>query len=138
MRSTTEQAVEDVSKSRASQFLEGAAKYLFDSETNKDDVRAKLKDIYHGAAKLSFNLWTQRTALKCVTLKEMGPRFFDADSEYLKPHSLVRYEDHEDQLKGKPITIIVHPLLLASGTDEGKDYDCNRIWASAEVWLDSK
>jgi hypothetical protein len=114
---------------------------LLDPNKNNEQTIEKLKVIYREAAALSYRLWTQRTTLKCITLKdlqELRKLTFDADNEYLKSHSLVRHEDHEDQLKGKPITLIVHPLLMVFGTDEGKEYDSGRIWASGEVWLDSK
>ncbi|KAE9364640.1 hypothetical protein N431DRAFT_497102 [Stipitochalara longipes BDJ] len=117
MRATTEKAIAKISRKQASSFL----------------------DIYQETGTLSYSLWTQKTTLTChSTLSEMGPRTFDAKSKYLKPHPLVNYDDHDDKLKGKPITLIVHPLIQAFGTGDGKDYNKGRIWASAEVWLDSK
>ena len=103
-------------------------------------MKAALSEIYVDAGKLSYRLWTQRTTMKIWTLKDMGPRGFDADNQYLKPHPSVKYDEHDDQLKGKLITLIVHPLVEAFGKDDGKDYnyDKSRIWASAEVWLNSK
>ena len=118
--------------------MDGSARHLFDPNNNNEGSKKTLEGIYHEAATLSYRLWTQRTNLKCFTLQELKRKPFDADSKYLTPHSLVRYDDYEDQLKGKPITLIVHPLLLAFGTGEGEDRDSRKIWASAEVWLDSK
>jgi hypothetical protein len=138
---STVQIIADVSQTQASNFMDGAARYLLDPSSNHEEMKTKLRDIYQDAANLSCCLWTQKTTLECCTLQEMQRLknlAFDADSEYLKPHTLVRYDEHEDHLKGRPITLIVHPLLLARGTDEGKDYGSKRIWASAEVWLDSK
>jgi hypothetical protein len=118
--------------------LNGAARHLFDFDSNDEEKKKELQAIYQQAGTLSYRLWTQRTNLRCTTLREMGRQTFDADNEYLTPHSLVRYDDHENQLKGKPITLIVHPLIEALGTSEGKDYGSRRIWACAEVWLDSR
>ena len=70
-------------------------------------------------------------------MKEMGRPVFDLDSEGMEPHGLVRYDEHEDNLHGKPISVVVHPLLKAFGTDEAKNYDKSRVWAPAVVWLDS-
>jgi hypothetical protein len=76
--------------------------------------------------------------MKCVTLHEMGHPAFDVDSPYLVLYNLVRYDDHGDLLGNKPVTVIAHPLLQVYGTDEAKDYDKGRLWARAEVWLDSR
>jgi hypothetical protein len=137
LRTMTEKLVLDFSKSQASNFMDGAAQYLLDPKCNNDEISKRLKDIYQEAAALSYRLWTQRTTLSCLTLRDIEPQTFDAESEYLKPHPLVRYDEHEDDLKGKPISLIVHPLIQVFGTNEGEDYDSGRIWASGEVWLDS-
>lgn len=71
-------------------------------------------------------------------LKEMGVPTFSIDNPQTVPHSLLRYDEHEDQLEGRPITVIVHPLIQVYGTDAAENYDSGRVWARAEVWLDSK
>jgi hypothetical protein len=138
LRTKTEEIIAAVSQTQASNFMDGSARHLLDPNKNNEGSKKRLEGIYHEAATLSYRLWTQRTDLECLTLQDLKRYTFDADNEYLTPHSLVRYDDYEDQLKGQPITLIVHPLLLAFGTDEGKDDESERIWASAEVWLDSK
>jgi len=141
MRITTEGKIEKVAEKHASNFLEGSARYLFNPERNNEETNQKVRAIYKEAAMLSYRLWTQKTTLRCFSLQdlqEIEKLVFDADDEYLKPNPLVGYYKHEDQLKGKPITLIVHPLILVFGTSEGKDYDSERIWASGEVWLNSK
>ena len=129
-----------MSDGHASSFLYGPARHLLDPSNREEGMKAALSEIYVDAGKLSYRLWTQRTTIKIWTLKDMGPRGFDADNQYLKPHPSVKYDEHDDQLKGKLITLIVHPLVEAFGKDDGKDYnyDKSRIWASAEVWLNSK
>lgn len=81
--------------------------------------------------------------MRCFTLQELedGRPTFRVNDPYKVPHTLVRCDDddgHEDELEHKPITVIVHPLLLVYGTDESRDYDQHRVWAQAEVWLDSR
>ncbi len=137
LRSWTEGMIAKVSKRQASEFIAGSARHLISKDV-KTGYAEKLKAIYQEAATLSYMLWTRRTAMRCFTLHEMDHPTFDADSKHLVPHTLVRYDDHEDQLRNKPITVIVHPLLQVYGTDEAKDYDKRRVWAPAEVWLDSK
>lgn len=78
--------------------------------------------------------------MKCYTLTNFSPRPlpFHPDCKDFIPHSSVKFEEFEDQLKGRPITLIVHPLLQLYGTDDAKDYDRVSTWAPAEVWLDSR
>jgi len=76
--------------------------------------------------------------MQCVTLHEFRELKFDASSPFFDPDSLVRYDDHQDLLKGRPITVMVCPLLQGFGTDQGDDYDKDRVWAKGVVWLDSR
>ena len=34
--------------------------------------------------------------------------------------------------------MVIHPLIMAYGTDEGEAYDQHRAWMPAEVWLPSR
>ena len=72
------------------------------------------------------------------TLRDIEQPGFDAECPLFDPDTLMRHEDHEDQLKDRPVTVLVHPLLEVAGTDEAKDYDQERVWAKGVVWLDSK
>jgi hypothetical protein len=64
---------------------------------------------------------------------------FGINNPWMEPHTLVRWEDHPDQLFNRPISVLVHPLVEALGTDEGDAYDQPaRPWAKAVVWLDSR
>lgn len=137
LRSWTEGLIAKVINRHASDFLASPARCLIDNKAIANTTK-KLKTIYQEAANISYMLWTRRTTMKCVTLQEMGRPIFDVENPYLVPHPLVHPENHEDQLKGRPITVIVHPLLQVYGTDEAKDYDEGRVWVPAEVWLDSK
>jgi len=122
---------------QASIFLTGPARHLIDTDT-KIDYNKKVRGIYQEAATLSYRLWTCRTALKFSSLHELKNSTFNIENPRLLPHTLVKYDDHEDKLKGRPITVIVHPLLEVYGTDEAENYENARVWMAAEVWLDSK
>ncbi len=118
-------------------FLASPASFLIENIT-KPVVVQKLKNIYDEAAKHSYSLWTRRTELRCCTLRNLEQPEFDAESPFFDPDDLVRCEDHDDQLKDRPVTVMVHPLVQVAGTDEAKDYDKERVWAKGVVWLDSK
>jgi len=137
LRSWTEGKIAKFSEREALDFMASPACHLI-NDNAKTGYAEKLKDIYQEAATLSYRLWTRRTSMRCVTLHEMDHPTFNIENPYLVPHTLVRYDDHDDMLRNKPITMFVHPLLQVYGTDEAKDYDKGRLWAPAEVWLDSR
>jgi hypothetical protein len=132
----TQEMITTVADRRASEFLKSPARYMISDKADAN-YGDKLRAIYREAASVSYMLWTRRTTLRCWTLEDMDRPVFQPDSKELVPHSSVNFEDHEDQLEGRPITILVHPLLKVYGTDEAKEYDRDRVWAPAEVWLDS-
>jgi hypothetical protein len=137
LRRTTEDSIAQAAGRQASAFLASPARYLIEDNANTV-LTNKFNKIYSDAAKLSYTLWTRRTQMRCFTLHEIKHLAFDHESPDFDPDNLVRFEDHEDHLKGKTVTVIVHPLLKVYGTDEAKDYDQGRVWAKGVVWLDSK
>jgi hypothetical protein len=137
LRCTTEDSIAQAAGRQASAFLASPARYLIEDNANTV-LTNKFNKIYSDAAKLSYMLWTRRTQMRCFTLHEIRHLAFDHENPDFDPDNLVRFEDHEDHLKGKTVTVIVHPLLKVYGTDEAKDYDQGRVWAKGVVWLDSK
>jgi hypothetical protein len=126
-----------VAQQQVMAFLASPASFLIENRTTPV-VMQKLKKIYDEAAKHSYMLWTRRTELRCCTLRNLEQKEFDAESPFFDPDALVKYEDHDDQLKDRPVTVMVHPLVQVAGTDEAKHYDQERVWAKGVVWLDSK
>jgi len=137
LHSWTSDLISKVANLQAAHFLEGPARHLIKDEA-KANVDGKLQRIYQTAANISYQLWTRRSTLKCSTLKDLGPHRFDPESNALIPHTSVKFEQFEDKLKNRPITLIVHPLLQLYGTNDAKDYHQGSVWAPAEVWLDSR
>jgi hypothetical protein len=136
-RNKTEFLIADAAHQQAMNFLAGPARHLIDTKA-KTDFTAKLNKIFNEAASMAYMLWTRRTDMRVYSLHDMGETLFDAESPYFEPDTLVRHDDHDDGLRGRPITMVVHPLLKAYGTDEAKDYDEGRVWAKGVVWLDSR
>ncbi len=139
LHSLTESQIGRVSDWHAARFVDGPARHFIQSDSEGQFIQ-RLKAIYKQAAELSYQLWARRTAIKCITLREMeGHAIFKLDNPWMEPHTLVRYDDHPDQLVGRPFTVVVHPIVEAFGTDDGEGYDQNgRVWAKAVVWLDSR
>lgn len=100
------------------------------------DVRNRVTEIFVRAARLSYELWTRKTALKVTTFSNIdGYVRFDVDSPKMVAHALFDYDQHDDMLKGRFVRMIVHPMLQAFGTDDGDQYDKGRVLMPAEVWL---
>lgn len=137
LRGWTEGMIRQASLQQAHAFATGSARHLINFDTETDHTK-KLNSIYQEAGMIAYLLWTRKTTMRCTTLKDMVNPVFDIDNPQITPHSLVHFEDHDDKLKGRPISVVVNPLLRVYGTDEAKDYDKGRVWAAAEVWLDSK
>jgi hypothetical protein len=51
----------------------------------------------------------------------------------LEPHPLFHPEDHEDELRDRFITMVLHPMLQGYTEDEKE-----ALMAPAVVWFDSK
>ena len=133
----TSELISKVANLQAAHFLEGPARHLIRDEA-KANSGSKLQSIYQTAANISYMMWTRRATMKCYTLKHLGPLAFNPESKDLIPHSSVKFDQFEDLLEGRPISLIVHPLLQLYGTNDAKDYDRGSVWAPAEVWLDSR
>ena len=133
----TSELISNVANLQAAHFLEGPARHLI-HDGAKINPGSKLQSIYQMAANISYMMWTRRATLKCCTLRHLHQPTFDPESKDLIPHSSVKFDQFEDQLEGRPITLIVHPLLQLYGTNDAKNYDQGSVWAPAEVWLDSR
>jgi hypothetical protein len=137
MHSSTVEWMARVADQQAAQFLAGPARYLIRDEV-KESAATTLQNLYRNAANTSYMLWTRRSFIRCYTLQNLNGLAFHPDSKSFIPHSSVRYDDFADQLEGKPVSLMVHPLLKLFGTNDAKDYDVGSVWAPAEVWLDSR
>jgi hypothetical protein len=77
-----------------------------------------------------------------LTFDELDPqdKLFDAANKRLTPNGSVRQERHEDGLKGRPVEVLVHPLVQRVGhyvEDKSEITRMKHVWMPAEVWVDS-
>jgi hypothetical protein len=119
-------------------FLQGPARYLLLIPSNERalQMRKTLEDIFYYAAQLALSLWTQRSSLKYLTLRDL-PRFFN-DREDVGAHALHRLEEEDVRLDGKQVIAVIQPTLLAFGNDEAEHYDQHKVWAKAMVLIDER
>jgi hypothetical protein len=138
LRNKTDCQIASAALLQAKSFLSGPARHIIQNKVNFESALGQqLVSIYQEAANTSYKLWIQRATFKCTTLPDLPP-LFNAENECLKPHSLVHPDDHEDRLLGRPITVVVQPLLQAYGYNDAECYDDASVLAPAVVWFDSK
>ena len=78
--------------------MSGPASHLINMDIKKE-ASDKIHNIFQQAARLSYELWTRKTALECYTLQSFRHGMdFDAESSMISPYTLVRYDEHDDQL----------------------------------------
>jgi hypothetical protein len=51
---------------------------------------------------------------------------------------VVRLDEYDTALDGRPIQVVVQPMIAAFGTPNGKEYQKRKIWAKAVVWISNK
>ncbi|TGO24100.1 hypothetical protein BPAE_0112g00190 [Botrytis paeoniae] len=89
--------------------------------------------IYQQAAGLAYHLWTRRSMLKIVTLKDLNS-FFHIRDPQMALHTSVQ-EDVENTLTGQSMSLVIYPGIVVYGLDECVDYETPRPWMPAKVLL---
>lgn len=135
MHSDTDNRIVQAALLQARRFVDWPGSVLIKPACSPDPYN-KIGDIFVQAARLAYELWTRKTALRCITLVNMDPNVrFSTTDPGMVHHALVKYNESEEELNGRPLRLVVHPLLQVWGTDDGDNYDKNRVWMPAEVWL---
>ncbi|KAI9866989.1 MAG: hypothetical protein M1813_000387 [Trichoglossum hirsutum] len=127
-------------------FIHGDARVFLDlgGAEPPSELRDQLTDIATRAAELSYRLWTQRSQLSSLGIKELpkegGAVRFSSNSDYLEHHPLHNLELHDDEscLDEKPVALVTHPAVVAYGNAEGSDYSTGKVWKKAVVWMGAR
>ncbi|TGO47417.1 hypothetical protein BCON_0279g00170 [Botryotinia convoluta] len=115
---------------QAENFIKSPARCFF---VKTPELKGGLQKIYQQAAGLAYHLWTRRSMLKIVTLKDLN-FFYHIRDPQMALHTSVQ-EDVENTLTGQPISLVIYPGVVAYGLDECVDYETPRPWMAAKVWL---
>jgi hypothetical protein len=117
---------------RASDFLNSPASDLLQSNSDTETIR-KVNEIFCRAAAIATGVWTSDIILEISTLEDFELDVsFDTHDKRMIAHPLV--DDPED-LQGRSIEMIVHPLVMVHGIEDGENDGEGRVWMPAEVWL---
>jgi FtsZ-binding cell division protein ZapB len=133
---------EAIAEGFAADFLAGNASVLLDPDNRRSsEERCKvLTEIVLKATEISYRLWTRRSRLKCLQLKELEAESalkFGSCSPILEHHELHNLLINEDKraLDGRNVAIVAHPAVVAYGDPEGNDYLKRTTWKKAVVWM---
>jgi hypothetical protein len=123
----------------ADTFEKAAALLLCPTQTELDkSFKESLFSIFVDAAELAMQLWSQRPGIVFRSMPEIAQERFAVDSHIMQAHPLHKLDDPDDpRLDGRVIVLVVHPIMLRTGTHDAEDYDHEIIWAKAVVWLGS-
>lgn len=120
-------------------FLKGPARYLLLDLSNENEPLTKnaLEDIFSSAARLALSLWTQKSYLKCLDLRDFS--LFSNGRDEIGAHALHHLDDDDDtRLNGQQVLLIVQPALIAFGNDDAEHYEQHKVWAKAMVLVDER
>ena len=77
------------------------------------------------------DLWSHKHHVKYLGLRELLRTEYPAD-ESSAEHAKGQREQ-SGPIEAPSVVVVVQPLIIGSGTPEGKDYDCSRVWSRLKV-----
>jgi hypothetical protein len=96
-----------------------------------------LSDLVARFGELALQLWS--TKLNIVYyLREYGNILFAPVSEENQASRVVRLDEYDTALDGRPIQAVVQPVIAAFGAPDEKEYQKRKIWAKAVVWISNR
>lgn len=98
-------------------------------QSDKDELMA----IIGSFGDLAIELWSQKSNIKCQYLDTFEHIPYQHADKRMEIARAVGIETGDAKLDGRPIPVLVQPLILGCGTHDGKDYDKHRTWSRAVV-----
>lgn len=84
------------------------------------------------AGALSAILWKQRSLPEVQGLSAFSDKAFSAASKTMRVHESQR---SLKETEGLPVGMVVQPAIVAWGNENANNYDMDRVWLKASVWL---
>lgn len=100
-------------------------------QSDKDELMA----IIESFGDLAIELWSEKPNIKCQYLDQFERVPYHHADKRMEIARAVGIEANDAKLDGRPIPVLVQPLIVGCGTHDGKDYDKHRIWSKAVVWV---
>lgn len=91
--------------------------------------------IVQSFSKFAIQLWSQKSEVNCYYLEDFANHRFHQADEQTEIARAVGIDDGDKSLDGRPVPVVVQPLILGFGTHDGKDYNNFKVWSKAVVWV---
>lgn len=95
----------------------------------------ELTRIIESFGNFAIELWSQNTRLTCVYLESFEDKVYHHADKHMEIARAVGIDESDTKLDGRPIPVVVQPLILGYGTHDGKDYEKYKVWSKAVVWV---
>jgi hypothetical protein len=101
-----------------------------------DEVaKADLLGIVAAFGDFAIELWSQKYVVRYLCLNSFERGVYKVGDGRMELARAVGVEEGDVSLDGRPIPCVVQPLILGYGTSDGKNYDKERVWSKAVVWV---
>lgn len=107
--------------------------------------KSQLQSIFEAAMGLSTSLATQNPELRVCFLAQMSGTCFSLDHPQLRAHRAMGLKEEIDAqygldpkkigIDGRPIDMVIEPMVVRIGDEEGENYEIEKILKKAEIWM---
>lgn len=101
------------------------------------EEKKNVMDIFRAFGNFSVRLWSQKYDVTYRTLRTLQNRPFMSSSLEMAAADAVKLEENDKSLDGRPVVVVLQPLIEGHGTPDGKEYNKRKIWSKAKVWVSS-
>jgi hypothetical protein len=110
---------------------------LIQQPLNQEE-RQILLEIISRFGEFALQLWVQKTEIKFEDLTYFRHKKFEVNSQEMAAARIVQLETNDTRLDGRPIPMVVQPLIVALRNSNNKKPEKQKIWAKGVVWLSDK
>lgn len=97
-----------------------------------------LLNIVSRFGEFALQLWALKTEIKFEELAYFRHKKFGVHSPEMAAAHIVQLEPGDTRLDGRPISIVVQPLIVALRKADDKKPEKRKIWAKGVVWLSNR
>ncbi|EXJ88288.1 hypothetical protein A1O1_05218 [Capronia coronata CBS 617.96] len=107
--------------------------------------RKQLQAIFEASMALSTSLATQNPEIQVCFLPELADACFSLDHPQLRAHRAMGLKEDRNaedgldpddiDIDGQPIDMVIEPMVVRSGNEDGENYQMQKILKKAEVWM---
>ena len=97
--------------------------------------RESLLDVYRTFGNFALQLWSQKYDILYRSLPWFQDWVFMSSAQEMIAARAVKLDDQDRSLDGRPIALVLQPLIQGFGTPDGKEYRKAKVWSKAVVWI---